>query len=285
MLGTMLGSAKQVLVSALVVCLGLALGGCKKSSAVSAEKAGEHVEFLGKAVATDLGEVRAGLPKGAELLKAYFEAGEFQDAASAREQLDKTRSKIQDLRVAKSTFFALVDLKGTVIRSDQEHDGLAGKNLSQAFPEISRALGGTFVETRGAMEEASGVRGRKDAQWLAAQPVGSPVKGLYVTGWSFSAYAYRLENQLRSQLRSTLDQEGKEPLVYVFVVVDGKAYGAPITPEVNAQAIERQAFIKTETKTPAKAELEITGREFGAAFLSTPGLGAGSGIAVLRSET
>lgn len=282
----MLSTAKRVCVL-LALVAATATSGCKKSSAVSAEKASEHVTFLAKAVETDLTEVRAGMPKGAELLKAYFEAGEFQDASAAREQLEKTRGKVQDLRVAKSTFFALVDDKGIVIRSDQEHDALAGKSLSQAFPEISRALAGSFVETRGAIDEASGVRGRKDAQWLAAQPVGAAgaVKGLYVTGWSFSAYAYRLENQLRSHVRSSLDKEDKEPLVYVFVVVDGKAFGAPITPEVNAQAVEQQAFIKAEAKTPATAELEITGREFGAAFVSTPGLGKGAGIAVLRSET
>lgn len=284
----MLSSAKRVfLLLTLAVAAATATGGCKKSSAVSAEKASEHAAFLAKAVETDLGEVRTGMPAGAQLLQAYFDAGEFQDAAAALEQLEKTRAKVQDLRVAKSTFFALVDGKGNVIRSDQEHDALAGKNLSQAFPEISRALAGRFVETRGTMDEAAWVRGRKDSQWLAAQPVGAAgaVKGLYVTGWSFSAYAYRLENQLRSQIRSSLDPDGKEPLVYVFVVVDGKAFGAPITPEVNAQAVERQAFVKTEAKTPAKIELEITGREFGAAFVSTPGLGKGTGVAVLRSET
>ena len=280
----MLSSAKRVVV---LLALGSALASCSKSSAVSAEKASEHVAFLAKAVETDLAEVRTGMPKGAELLKGYFDAGEFQDATAARDQLERTRSKVQDLRIAKSTFFALVDTKGGVIRSDQEHDALAGKNLSQAFPELSRALEGSYVETRGAMDEAAGVRGRKDAQWLAVQPVGAAgaVKGLYVTGWSFSAYAYRLENQLRSHVRPGVEKEGKEPLVYVFVVVDGKAFGAPITPEVNAQAIERQPFIKTDTKTPAKVELEITGRDFGAAFLSTPGLGKGTGIAVLRSET
>jgi hypothetical protein len=284
----MLSTAKRVVV---LLALGsAAVIGCSKSSAVSAEKASEHVAFLAKAVETDLAEVRTGMPKGAELLKGYFDAGEFQDATAARDQLERTRSKVQDLRIAKSTFFALVDTKGGVMRSDQEHDALAGKNLSQAFPELSRALEGSYVETRGAMDEAAGVRGRKDAQWLAVQPVGAAgaVKGLYVTGWSFSAYAYRLENQLRSQVRAGVEgveKEGKEPLVYVFVVVDGKAFGAPITPEVNAQAIERQPFIKTDAKTPAKVELEITGRDFGAAFLSTPGLGKGTGIAVLRSET
>jgi hypothetical protein len=259
---------------------------CKRAGE-SAAHAAEHVSFLGQAVAEDLKEVREGLPKGAPLLKEYFDAGAFEDAQAARDVLDRTRAKVQDLRVAKSTFFALVDLKGNVIRSDQEHDALAGKNLMAAFPELSRAVSGSYVETRGELAEAAGVRGRKDLAWVAAAPVVSEagVKGLYATGWSFSAYAYRLENQLRSRVRSGLKDTQKEPLVYVFVVVDSQAYGAPITPDVNAKAITEQAFSKKGEGGPIKVELEITGREFGAAYVPAPELGKGTGIAVLRSET
>lgn len=267
----------------------LVFTGCKKSSEVSAGHARDHVAFLAKAVSTDVQEVRVGLPQGAALLVDFFVQGQFDDASAARDALDRTRSKVQDLRVAKSTFFALADAEGKVVRSDQEHDALAGKNVLQAFPELSRAAGGAYVETRGALPEASGVRGRDDAQWVAAAPVTAEgkVKGLYVTGWSFSAYAYRLENQLRSHVRSSLEAQTKEPLVYVFVVVEGRAYGAPITPDINARAVEQQAFgQKTRGEPgPHKAELEITGRDFGAAYMATPALGKGAGIAVLRSET
>jgi len=266
----------------------ITLSGCKGSAAVSAERAAEHVSFLATAVNADVEEVKVGLPKGAQLLQDYFLQAEFEDAQAARDLLDRTRSKVQDLRVAKSTFFALVDLKGNVIRSDQEHDALAGKNLLKAFPELERALSGSYLETRGEIAEAAGVRGRKDAQWLAAQTVsaGGQPKGLYVTGWSFSAYAYRLENQLRGQIRSTLQAQDKQPLVYVFVVVGEQVFGAPITPEVNARAIHDQGFSKKPaSSTPIKVELELTGRDFGAAYQATPALGKSAGVAVLRSET
>jgi hypothetical protein len=261
---------------------------CKRSSAVSAERAAEHVALLAKAVGTDVQEVKVGLPKAAPMLAEYFAQAQFEDARAARDLLDRTRSKVQDLRVAKSTFFALVDAGGKVLRSDQEHDALAGKNVLSAFPELRRALGGSYVETRGQLPEAAGVRGRIDAQWVAAQPVsaGGQVKGLYLTGWSFSAYAYRLENQLRSELRSARESQDKEPLVYAFVVVEGEAYGAPITPDVNLRAVRDQAFTKKAVgDAPLRVELEITGRDFGAAYLPTPALGPATGIAVLRSET
>jgi hypothetical protein len=112
------------------------------------------------------------------------------------------------------------------------------------------------------------------------------VKGLYVTGWSFSAYAYRLENQLRSTLRGALKQNEKEPLVYVYVVVGKDVFGAPVSPEVNAKVLaERNLSAKAIGTEPTTLELEITGREFGIAFLGTQGLGKDVGVAVLRSET
>jgi len=256
---------------------------CKRESEVSARKAEEHVRLVVEAVRTDVEEIRQGLPKGAEHVKPYFVAGSFEDATAAREVLDRARNKVQDLRVAKSTFFALVTPDGNVLRSDQEHDALAGKNSFSGFGELRTALSGKYVETRGALDALSGVRGRPDAQWVAAAPVSvdGQVRGLYVTGWSWSAYAYRLENQLRSQVRSGLADREKEPLVYVYVVVDKDVYGAPISPEVNARAVAERRL----AGSPATAELELTGRAFGLAYQPTPALGAGVGVVVLRSET
>ena len=113
------------------------------------------------------------------------------DAAAAREALLKTRDKVQDLRVAKATFFALTDPNAIVLRNDQEQDLMATKPLLPFYPELRRALTGKYVEGRGSMPEAAGVRGRADGQWVAAQPVmvEGRVRALYVAGWSWSAYA------------------------------------------------------------------------------------------------
>lgn len=262
--------------------------GCRGTGKESAERAKEHVALLARAAQTDVEEVRQGLPKGAAYVREYLAGGKYEDPAESREVLDKARNKVQDLRVAKSTFFALTDPLGTVLRSDQEHDALAGKKLFEAFPGLKAALTGEYVETRGALEEAAGVRGRKDGQWVAAVGVkdGADAKGLYVTGWSWSAYAYRLENQLRSTVRSNLGPQGKEPLVYVYVVVGNDVFGAPISPDVNAKAVAEQRFLdKAKDVSIVSAEAEITGRDFGMAFQRTPLLGADVGVAVLRSET
>src|ERR1700749_4476389 len=107
---------------------------------------------------------------------------------------------------------------------------MAGHGLLSALPEFKGPLAGQYAESRGSLPEAAGVRGREDGQWVAAQPVlaGTEVKGLYVTGWSWAASARRLEFALSSNLRSTLKEGQKMPLVYVYLVVGKDVFGAPI---------------------------------------------------------
>jgi hypothetical protein len=248
------------------------------------------VVALALATHNDVAEVRSGLPQGAKFLLPILSTGKpaSDDPHAARLALETARNKIQDLRVSKGTFFAVTGTDGIVIRNDQDQDAMAGRPLLPAFPELKTALGGQYVETRGSLPEAAGVRGRDDGQWLAAQPVlaGSEVKGLYVTGWSWAAYARRLEFALASNLRSSLGEGQKMPLVYVYMVVGKDVFGAPISPEVNARAIAQLSPLSNASPTtPTSFELEIAGRDFGLAVELAPDLGKDVAIAVLRSET
>src|SRR6185295_12004874 len=103
---------------------------------------------------------------GVPLLSPLFETGKppAEDPQGARRTLEKARDKVQELRVAKSTFFAVTDANGVVIRTDQEQDQLAGKSLLQALPELKNALQGQYLETLGSLPEAAGVKGRADGQ-------------------------------------------------------------------------------------------------------------------------
>jgi hypothetical protein len=265
------------------------LPSCTKSSEVSKQKAHAEVELLAKAATADVEEVRKGLPLGAKYLEAFFADEKAQgDAAAAKEALEHARGKVQDLRTAKSTFFLLADKNGLILRSDLEHDGLASKNLFAAF-DLKGATLGKYVEAQGSMPEASGVRGRIDAQWTAATPVmkGADVAGVYATGWSWSAYAYRLENQLRSNVKSeAADSNTKQPLVYVYVVAGNETYGAPISPEVNAKAVKDSGLMgRASGEAVLDTAQEIDGRDFGIALRRVPALGADVAIAVVRSET
>jgi hypothetical protein len=275
----------RVLLGAFVAAFAL---GCASDTKKSAALAKDSVHALAGVAREDVREVRTGLPLGAvELAKLLPPEGDI-DPQSAREALEKTRNKVQDLRIAKSTFFALIAPSGVVIRDDQQQDRLAGKSVLAAFPGFGAALFAGYVETRGSMPEMAEVRGKPDAQWIAGIGVGpkGAARAIYATGWSWSAYAYRLENAVRSAARSAATASAKEPLLYAFVIVEDQVYGAPISPEVNAKAVHDGAPLsKLREGQPFSTELEITGRGFGLAAELVPDLGSQVAVAVLRSET
>jgi hypothetical protein len=276
------------LFSVLVTCAVIGCDGDKKKSLAQAK---EHTQALVDVIQGDVEEVRNGLPAGAPWLAKLWDGDKSpkDDLKAVRDGLETARNKTQDLRVAKSTFFALVDLEGVVIRNDQEQDQMVGKNLFTSFPGLKDAVSGKYVEVRGSLPEAARVKG-PDGQWVAAAPVkvGGEVRALYVTGWAWSAYAYRLETSLRSTVKSSLKSENdKMPLVYVYMVVESSAYGAPVSPEVNAKAITDQNPLGKIAGDEGSVEMtvEIDGRDFGLSVRKTPLLGKDVAVAVLRSET
>jgi hypothetical protein len=282
------GPLVRIAGAALLAFASLVSSACSNEAKKSASFAKEHVQALVPVVHEDVREVREGLPLGAVELGKLLPEGDV-DPQTAREALEKARNKVQDLRIAKSTFFAFLTPNGVVVRDDQPQDRLAGKNLLDAFPGLRAALAtNQLVETRGSMPEAAEVRGKPDGQWVAGASVrtGTTTRGLYATGWSWSAYAYRLENAVRSAARSAATSPQKEPLLYAFVIVEDQVYGAPVSPEVNARAVHDHAPLdRLQAGVPTTAELEITGRSFGLAAELAPDLGAKVAIAVLRSET
>ncbi len=271
----------------------LALAGCERKVETSIAQAKLHVASLAEIAASDVNEVRRGLPAGATQLESLYAEGKdpAADLQSAQVALNKARSKEADLRVAKSTFFALVDTNGRVVRSDRELDDLAGKDFWGAFPGVKSGVNGQYVEARGELAEAAGVRGRRDGQWVASVGIkaGDKVAGYYVTGWSWASYAYRLEFNLRDRVQSEVLAKGppaKMPLLYVYVVVGDAAHGAPVSPDVNAKVIlEQNPLQKAQGEAVFAAPLEIEGRDFGLTVRRVPELGSDVAIAVLRSET
>jgi len=264
--------------------------GCEDVGKKSAALAKGHVLMLAKAAKEDVLQVRRGMPEGAAQLTEVYQAAfpELPAPETARKALRQTRERIPDLSIAKSTFFAVTAPDGRVLRSDTATDDLAEKNIFTAFPALAQVSSKAYVESRGVMPEAAGVRGRPDAQWVAAVPVkvGADVRGAYVTGWSWSAYAYRLETALRSAVMGETAEGDKIPLLYVYVLVEGAAYGAPVAPVVNGKAISEQHPLQHITGDQVwAAPLEIEGRSFGVAVVRVAELGPDVAIAALRSET
>jgi hypothetical protein len=279
-------------ITAIVAALGSA---CTDSAKVSESKAVAHAERLAKLADDDVEEVRRGLPVGAKSLGPVWDGKKdpVADPSLARKALDRVRDECRDLAVAKSTFFALTDDKGTVLRSDQDPDILAGKSLVGSYPDMAKVLAGQAIETRGSMPETAGARAGGDEQWVAAAPVRDgegKVRGIYASGWSMRRFAYHLEETLKSDMMSEAlragDKHVKLPLIYVFVVAGSKVYGAPVTPLVNTETLQKLDLLsKTSGDATHHQTIEITGRGFGLAARRAPRMGADIGVAVLRSET
>jgi hypothetical protein len=270
----------------------LAVLACERTDDASAARAHAQARELVEKSARDVSEVQTGLPLGAQELAKRWAAGGVDltaDSEAAREAINQARNKVQDLRVAKSTFFALADLGGKVIRNDREQDLMAGAALFPAFPALAKAANGGYVEALGVLPEAHGVKGKPDAEWVAAVgvDVGGQIKGLFVTGWAWSSYAFRLEFALRNQATSELmGRRENMPLLYAFVLVGDQVYGSPESPEVNAQAIGRLSPLsKLAADGSFSTLLEITGRRFALGVQAAPNLAPGVAIGVLRSET
>src|ERR1700722_17582649 len=97
---------------ALSIFLLLVTPGCKDQAKESATRAaGDVATTLGPLVEKDVGEVERGLPAGALRLRKLVAGGADprQDVAEVRRSLLHVRRDVQDLDVAKSTFFALAD--------------------------------------------------------------------------------------------------------------------------------------------------------------------------------
>jgi hypothetical protein len=267
------------------------LQGCEATDEESRARAQAHSQALVQIAKQDVSEVRQGLPLGAaEMAKFWTEGVDLStDPVAAREALAQARNKVQDLRVAKSTFFALATVDGQVVRNDQEQDLMAGRPLFQAFPALTRAAEGGYVEALGVMPEAHGVKGKPDAEWVAAHAirVGDRTRGILVTGWAWSSYAYRLEFALRGQITNELKgTRVNVPLVYTLVLVGQDVYSAPESPEVNARSVaELNPLQQLSPEGSFSGLLKITGRAFALAVQAAPELGPGVALGVLRSET
>lgn len=283
-----LASSLSPLVAAALAAL--ALAGCGEKLKASEQGAADELARLAPVVKEDVEQVRRGLPEGAAKLGKGLDADALGDPLGLQRAIAGARAHTKDLDVAKSTFFSLTDTSGTVLRSEVDPDLLVGKSIVATFPALKPALtGGGVVEAFGEMPELRGVRNGPDLAWVVAHPVkganDQPV-GMFVTGWSFRRFAYHLDETAKRHLVEAAEKAGKKktPLIYTFMIKGKKAYGAPLTPDVNAQAVENLDLIAKTASGPYRGTLEIADRGFGVAAQRTPELGDDAALVVLLSE-
>ncbi|MCC6552600.1 MAG: hypothetical protein IT372_06185 [Polyangiaceae bacterium] len=271
--------------------LALLTAACGDGGKASQKYAAEVAEKMVPVLKEDVGQIRRGLPAGAEKLGTLLEADPGANLLGLQKSIAGARAAVNDLALAKGTFFSFADPSGVVLRSEADPDMLANKSVVAAFPELKKAAdpAAGVVEAFGHMDEMRGVRNGQDHQWVAAHPVKGPdgqVKGMFVTGWSFRAYAYRLQEAGKREILEITkrDQLKSAPLLYVFVFKGGKAYGEKVTPDVNTEAIEKLDLEGKTSAGPWSGTIEITGRTFGVAAQRAPDLAPDVGVATLVSQ-
>jgi hypothetical protein len=261
---------------------------CKDQAKESASRAASDVAELGALVDTDMAEVERGLPEGAKRLAPLVANGADpkQDVAGVRKALLRMRRDVGDLNVAKSTFFALADSSGMAIRNDLEEDVMAGQNLFAIFPALAKGTDG-YITTTGAFPNASAKNG-PDKDWVAALPVkreDGATGALLVTGWTYRYFARHLQESLKDRLvERAKETQGKLPVFYVGLFDKSGVYCAPLTPQVDEQALASQDLPSKTGNGPYQGTVNITDRAFGFAAQRTSKLGPDTGVVVLRSE-
>ncbi len=267
-----------------------ALPACKDQAKESATRAAHDTATLVALVDKDLAEVERGMPEGAKHLAALVSGGADpkQDVAGVRKALLRVRRDVVDLGIAKSTFFALADVTGVAIRNDLEEDVMAGQNLFSIFPALARAKGG-YIATTGSFPGAPGKSG-PDEDWVAAVPVkrdDGSTGAVFVTGWTYRYFARHLQESLKDRLvdeAKASGNEGKLPIFYVAVFDRSGVYAAPLTPQVDEQALAGLDLVAKTAAGEAQGTAALTDRPFGWAAARTPKLAPDTGVVVLRSE-
>jgi hypothetical protein len=269
------------------------LAGCKDQAKESAVRASADVAQLGTLVDKDVGEIERGLPEGAKRLSVLLAGGAdpSKDLAGVRKALFKVRRDVQDLDVAKSTFFAVADANGVAIRNDLEEDVMAGQKLFAVFPALAKARDGYTTAVGVFPNAAAGsTKTGPDEDWIAGAPVkrdDGSTGAVFVTGWTYRYFARHLQESLKDRLVDDAKKSGEErklPVFYVAVFDKTGVYSAPLTPVVDEQALAGQDLLGKTASGPAQGTLSLTDRAFGWAALRVPKVAPDTGVVVLRSE-
>jgi len=239
----------------------------------------------------DAAQVRRGLPDGAKKLGEHIDAEPDTNLVALQRVVRGARVNTEDLRTSKCTFFSFADTLGVVQRSEIDPDNLAQKQIFTVFPGLKKALepNAGVVEAWGDLEEIRVARTGPEYQWVLAHAVKDKegqTKGLFVTGWSLRRFAQHIDQAAKDELVKAAEKSRavKIPLVYVFLVKDGKAYGGPMAPDVNARAIEGLDLPAKTQNGSFRGHLEITGRMFGIAAQKAPNIGESMILSVMISE-
>ncbi len=286
MVGRVVPAASLGLVALATLSSSLA---CTPAGKVSEKHAEAHSRSLAELAKKDVLEIDRGLPDGARKLAPLFAKGDDprSNLPGVRKELMRIRRDVPDLLTSKATFLALADGKGIAIRNDLEEDAMAGKNLIEIFPDLSKARD-ACVATVGAFPGPAKPAG-PDRDYIAACPVKNPegaTVGLLVTGWPYRSFARHLQESLKREIteQTRAADPGKLPILYVGVFDRAGVYMAPLTPKVDEDELVTLNLVEKTASGHAQGVVTVTDRAFGWSADRVEKLGPDTGVVVLRSE-
>lgn len=280
---------RRTLLRGSMALFALPLIGCEDLGKEAEEVANNVLTSIYPLIEKDVAQVRRGLPNAAVLLAKRLPDDAMAVPRETQEAIKAARENDEDLRLAKSTFFVFTSVDGVVLRSENDPDRLVDKNVFTAFPTLKTCIEKPgVVETFGEMEEMRGVKRGIDTTWVIAHQVlgkDGKARGAFVSGWSFRAYAYYLEQQAKSFLleEAKKTKSNKVPIAYVYLVKAQKPYGAPDSPEVNGDELVKSDLLKLAEAGRFRGQREITKRQFGVAAERSKELGDDAVLAVVAS--
>lgn len=263
------------------------LSGCTKDGEKSVKEAADHAATLAAIVEKDVAEVERGLPEGAKRLSVLFAKGADprQDLTAVKNALTRVRATVDDLSVAKTTFFVLLDDKGKAIRSDWKSDSMAQSDLFAYFPSLPAAKTSDYHATTG---QFPGTADAHDMDWIAGSPVkreDGSVGGVFATGWPYRAYAKHLFEILKNRLVEKTKKEGTRiPIFYVALFDKNEVYTPQGTPQVIEKTMAVEDLVGKTAAGPRADVITIEGRVYGYGAVRIEKMAKDTGVLVLRSE-
>lgn len=269
--------------------------GCEDTAKLSEQAGRDALPVLEPLVERDVAQVQKGLPKGVEILAKRLAEDPAADRLQVQQSIKAARENVEELNFAKGTFFAFASPGGVVLRSEADPDRLVDQNLFDAFPGLKKVVepGAGVVEVWGELEGMRGVRNGPDLAWVAAHAVagvpGSATekepRGVFLTGWSFRAYAGYLQSAARQHFEQKARDAGggKTPLVYVFLARGDQAYGDAVSPDVTAEQVAKLGLYEKAGDGVYATQITVEKTPFAVVAKRMPKLGPEVAIAVLAS--
>ncbi len=274
--------------------------GCKSKPQKQAEAAVADVDNVEKVIAArHVTSLARALPQAAISLSAKLSSDkpDFHNESKAMgASFTELRDKIDDLRSAKRSYFAIADASGEIVWVDDESWTVVGRRLAIGFPAVQEVIDGKPFATGGGKYGGAAEDALTFVEVAPLVRAGVRV-GLLVAAWEAHDAAEDLQRQLQTELamktvkpkvrakakdkyQYALDQ----PDLWVAMFRGGNLYFAEDAPQPLVDGAKTINLLAKTANGPWNGTFDVMNKGWGAAAKRLPSLGPDVGVAVLRID-